>query len=61
MHGRLPPLNWLRCFEAAARRLSFTAAGEELHITQSAVSQQVRSLEGLLASRSSSGGRAACG
>ena len=48
MHGRLPPLNWLRSFEAAARRLSFTAAGEELHITQSAVSQQVRNLEGLL-------------
>ena len=48
MHGRLPPLNWLRSFEAAARRLSFTAAGEELHITQSAVSQQVRNLEELL-------------
>ena len=48
LHGRLPPLNWLRSFEAAARRLSFTAAGEELHITQSAVSQQVRNLEGLL-------------
>ena len=48
MQGRLPPLNWLRSFEAAARRLSFTAAGEELHITQSAVSQQVRNLESLL-------------
>ena len=48
MRGRLPPLNWLRSFEAAARRLSFTAAGEELHVTQSAVSQQIRNLEGLL-------------
>ncbi len=48
MQGRLPPLNWLRSFEAAARRLSFTAAGEELHITQSAVSQQVRNLEEML-------------
>ena len=48
MHGRLPPLNWLRSFEAAARRLSFTAAGEELHVTQSAVSQQVRNLESML-------------
>ena len=45
---RLPPLNWLRSFEAAARHLSFTAAAEELHITQSAVSQQVRHLEGFL-------------
>jgi LysR family glycine cleavage system transcriptional activator len=41
-------LNWLRSFEAAARRLSFTAAGEELHVTQSAVSQQVRNLESML-------------
>lgn len=45
---RLPPLNWLRSFEAAARHLSFTAAAAELHITQSAVSQQVRHLEGFL-------------
>jgi len=43
--GTLPPLNWLRAFEAAARHLSFTAAAEELHITQSAVSQQIKSLE----------------
>jgi len=41
----LPPLNWLRSFEAAARHLSFTAAAEELLITQPAVSQQIRSLE----------------
>jgi LysR family glycine cleavage system transcriptional activator len=43
--NRLPPLNWLRSFEAAARHLSFTAAAEELNITQSAVSQQVKLLE----------------
>ena len=33
---RLPPLNWLRAFEASARALSFTAAAQELHMTQSA-------------------------
>lgn len=42
---RLPPLNWLRAFEAAARHLSFTDAGDELGVTQAAVSQQVRQLE----------------
>ncbi len=42
---RLPPLNWLRAFEASARSLSFTTAAEELHMTQSAVSQQIKSLE----------------
>ncbi|WP_371931471.1 LysR substrate-binding domain-containing protein [Roseovarius sp. MMSF_3359] len=42
----LPPLNWLRAFEAAARHLSFTAAAAELNMTQSAVSQQIKSLEG---------------
>lgn len=41
----LPPLNALRYFEAAARRKSFTLAAQELHITQSAVSQQIRKLE----------------
>ena len=40
-----PPVAWLRAFEAAARHLSFTAAAAELHLTQSAVSQHVRSLE----------------
>ena len=43
--ARLPPLNWLRAFEASARALSFTAAAEELSMTQSAVSQQIKSLE----------------
>ncbi len=45
---RLPPLNWLRAFEASARALSFTAAAQELHMTQSAVSQQIKSLENAL-------------
>ena len=47
-HAALPPLNWLRAFEAAARHLSFTAAASELHLTQSAVSQHIRSLESFL-------------
>jgi LysR family glycine cleavage system transcriptional activator len=46
--ARLPPLNWLRAFEASARGLSFTAAAEELSMTQSAVSQQIKSLESAL-------------
>ena len=41
----LPPLNALRAFEAAGRRLSFRAAAEELGVTQGAVAQQVRALE----------------
>lgn len=45
MAKSLPPLGWLRSFEAAARHLSFTAAADELGLTQSAVSQQVKSLE----------------
>ncbi len=44
----LPPLNWLRAFEASARLLSFTAAARELNMTQSAVSQQIKSLENYL-------------
>jgi LysR family glycine cleavage system transcriptional activator len=42
---RLPPLNSLRVFEAAARHLSFKDAATELSITQAAVSHQVKSLE----------------
>jgi len=42
---RLPPLNALRVFEAAARHLSFKEAAAELHITQAAVSHQIKSLE----------------
>lgn len=41
----LPPLTWLRAFEAAARTLSFTHAGAELHLTQAAVSKHVKALE----------------
>src|SRR4051812_20286568 len=43
--ARLPSLDLIRGFEAAARRLSFTRAGEELHVTQSAVSRQIKTLE----------------
>jgi LysR family glycine cleavage system transcriptional activator len=42
---RLPPLNALRTFEAAARHLNFEKAGDELAVTASAVGQQVKSLE----------------
>lgn len=42
---RLPPLNALRAFEAAARLLSFTKAAGELHVTQAAISHQIRALE----------------
>ena len=45
MSSSLPPLNSLRTFECAARYLSFTKAADELHITQSAVSHQVKTLE----------------
>lgn len=43
--SRLPPLNGLRAFEAAARHLNFRLAAEELGVTQGAVAQQVRGLE----------------
>lgn len=42
------PLNALRAFEAAARNLSLTRAGLELHVTQAAVSHQVKALEDIL-------------
>ncbi|MEO3429241.1 transcriptional regulator GcvA [Pelagibius sp. CAU 1746] len=45
MARKLPPLNALRAFEAAARRLSFTKAAGELHVTQAAISHQVKTLE----------------
>jgi LysR family glycine cleavage system transcriptional activator len=48
MARQLPPLNALRVFEAAARHLSFTKAAEELHVTQTAVSHQVKLLEDVL-------------
>lgn len=45
MRNALPPLGWLRAFEASARTLSFTGAARDLNMTQSAVSQQIKSLE----------------
>ncbi|MBO9425657.1 LysR family transcriptional regulator [Labrenzia sp. R4_1] len=45
MASALPPLNWFRAFEASARHLSFTAAANEIGMTQSAVSQQIKALE----------------
>ena len=48
MRRRLPPLNALRAFEAAARLGSFTRAAEELGVTSAAVGQQVRGLEARL-------------
>ncbi len=48
MARRIPPLNPLHVFEAAARLGSFTKAAEELNVTQSAVSRQVAVLEGYL-------------
>ena len=48
MFKHWPPLNVLRGFEAAARLGSFHQAAQELHLTQSAISQQIRSLEELI-------------
>jgi LysR family glycine cleavage system transcriptional activator len=45
MSARLPSLNGLRAFEAAARHLSFTLAAAELNVTQTAISHQIRRLE----------------
>src|SRR5690242_13078656 len=48
MTRRLPPLNALRAFEAAARHLSFSRAADEMHVTPAAVSHQVKALEARL-------------
>ncbi|MEM9433149.1 MAG: LysR family transcriptional regulator [Pseudomonadota bacterium] len=45
MKDALPPLTWFRSFEAAARLLSMTGAAQEIGLTQSAVSQHIKSLE----------------
>jgi len=42
---RLPPLQFLQAFEVAGRLLSFKRAADELHVTPSAISQQIKSLE----------------
>lgn len=48
MQRRIPPLNPLRVFEVVARTENLTAAAEELHVTQSAVSRQIGVLESYL-------------
>lgn len=48
MSYRFPPLSTFRTFEAAARHLSFKKAALELHVTPSAVSQQIKNLESYL-------------
>jgi hypothetical protein len=48
---RLPPLNAIKAFEAAARLGSFTRAAEELNVTHGAVSRQIRALEDWLGVR----------
>src|SRR5262245_43491747 len=45
MAVRLPSLDLLRGFEAAARHLAFTRAAQELHITQASVSRQIKTIE----------------
>ncbi len=45
MSRQIPPLNPLRAFEVAARHLSFTRAADELFVTPSAVSHQIKTLE----------------
>ncbi len=45
MDRKMPNLTWLRAFESSARHLSFTNAAVELHLTQAAVSKQVKLLE----------------
>jgi len=48
MGRRLPPLNSLKCFEAAGRLLSFTGAANELNVTQAAISHQIKVIEDFL-------------
>ena len=48
MGRRLPPLNSLKCFEAAGRLWSFTGAARELSVTQAAISHQIKVIEDYL-------------
>lgn len=48
IEGRIPPMNSLRVFEAAARHESFVRAAHELHVTHGAVSRQIKQLESQL-------------
>jgi LysR family glycine cleavage system transcriptional activator len=48
MARRLPPLNSVKCFEAAGRLLSFTGAARELNVTQAAISHQIKVIEDYL-------------
>lgn len=48
MYRRVPPLDWVRVFVAAARSESFTVASEELSVTAGAVSARIKSLEEFL-------------
>jgi len=47
----MPPLNWLKAFEASARHMSFAQAARDLNLTSTAVSHQVRSLRAASGSR----------
>ncbi|WP_445571910.1 transcriptional regulator GcvA [Pseudomonas sp. E102] len=51
MAARIPSLNGLKAFESAARHMSFTQAALELNVTQTAISHQIRRLEGELGVR----------
>jgi len=51
MKRSIPSLSSLLAFEAAARHLSFTDASREMHVTQTAISHQIRNLEELLETR----------
>jgi len=44
-YRNIPPLRAIKAFEASARHLSFTKAAEELHVTQAAISHQIKNLE----------------
>lgn len=46
-YRNIPPLRAIKAFEASARHLSFTKAAEELHVTQAAISHQIKNLENI--------------